>query len=96
MIYGLWTHDRFSYEGRHYTLRDAPFSPGTVQRPPPLLLAGGSPRLLDLVARRAHAWVSVSSPALARSFRRADRSPLHRGPGAIPPRSIAASPPPCC
>ena len=37
-----------------------------MQRPPPLLLAGASPRLLDLVARRAHSWVSVSSPALSR------------------------------
>ena len=66
VIYGLWTHERFSYDGRHYTLEAAPFAPKPVQQPPPLLLAGASPRLLDLAARRAHAWVSVSSPALAR------------------------------
>jgi alkanesulfonate monooxygenase SsuD/methylene tetrahydromethanopterin reductase-like flavin-dependent oxidoreductase (luciferase family) len=65
VIYGLWTNDRFSYEGEYYSVRDAPFEPRTVQSPPPLLLAGASPRLLDLVARRAHSWVSVSSPGLA-------------------------------
>ncbi len=65
VIYGLWTHARFSYQGKHYTLREAPFEPRPVQDPPPLLLAGASPRLLDLTARRAHSWVSVSSPALA-------------------------------
>ncbi len=65
VIYGLWTHERFSYEGRHYRIDDAPFEPRTVQRPPPLLLAGASARMLDLVARRARSWVSVSSPGLA-------------------------------
>lgn len=65
VIQGLWTNDRFSYEGEYYTVRDAPFEPRTVQRPPPLLLAGASARLLDLVARRAQSWVSVSSPGLA-------------------------------
>ncbi len=66
VIYGLWTHERFSYDGQHYSIHDAPFEPRPVQRPPPLLLAGASPRLLELVARRAHSWVSVSSPALSR------------------------------
>ena len=86
VIYGLWTHERFSYEGKHYALHDAPFEPPTVQRPPPLLLAGASPRLLDLVTRRADAWVSVSSPALARRCveRIADRcAKIGRDPAAI-------------
>lgn len=67
LIFALWTGEGRSFEGRHYRLRDAPFAPRPVQRPhPPLLLAGASPRLLRLVARRAQAWVSVSSPGLAR------------------------------
>jgi probable F420-dependent oxidoreductase len=64
---GLWTHERFSFAGRHWQLRDAPFEPRPVQRPhPPILLAGASPRLLALVARRAQRWLSVSTAAFAR------------------------------
>jgi alkanesulfonate monooxygenase SsuD/methylene tetrahydromethanopterin reductase-like flavin-dependent oxidoreductase (luciferase family) len=65
LICGLWTHERFSFAGRHYRLENAPLAPRPVQASPPILLAGASPRLLRLVARRARQWVSVSTAAFA-------------------------------
>jgi alkanesulfonate monooxygenase SsuD/methylene tetrahydromethanopterin reductase-like flavin-dependent oxidoreductase (luciferase family) len=65
LICGLWTHERFSFAGRHYQLEAAPFSPRPVQARAPILLAGASPRVLRLTARFARQWVSVSTPAFA-------------------------------
>src|SRR5262245_34508759 len=65
VICGLWTHERFSFAGRHYQLRAAPFAPRPVQARAPILLAGASPRLLRLTARRAVQWISVSTAAFA-------------------------------
>ena len=65
LICGVWTHERFSFAGRHYQLHDAPFAPRPVQVRAPILLAGASPRLLRLTARRAQQWVSVSTAGFA-------------------------------
>jgi alkanesulfonate monooxygenase SsuD/methylene tetrahydromethanopterin reductase-like flavin-dependent oxidoreductase (luciferase family) len=43
VILGLWTQESFSYEGRHFRLRDVRLDPRPIQRPhPPIWLAGGS------------------------------------------------------
>jgi alkanesulfonate monooxygenase SsuD/methylene tetrahydromethanopterin reductase-like flavin-dependent oxidoreductase (luciferase family) len=65
LITGLWTHERFSFEGRYYRLVDAPLAPRPVQSRAPILLAGASPRLLRLAARFAQQWISVSTPRFA-------------------------------
>ncbi len=65
LIRGLWTHERFSFSGRHYRLVAAPLAPRPVQARPPILLAGASPRLLRLAARHAQQWLSVSTPRFA-------------------------------
>ena len=66
ILHGLWTQDRYSYEGRYYQVREAPFEPKPVQRPrPPILIAAVSDRALRLAARRAQTWASVSTPAYA-------------------------------
>ncbi len=65
LIEGLWSHERFSFEGRYYRLLEAPFAPRPLQARAPILLAGASPRLLRLAARRAQQWVSVSTPRFA-------------------------------
>jgi probable F420-dependent oxidoreductase len=54
IIKGIFTTAPFSFTGKHYTIQD--FSLGTrpVQQPhPPILLGGGSPRVLALAAREA-------------------------------------------
>ena len=58
IVTGLWAtapDEQFSYEGRHYRLRDAPALPKPVQQPrPPIIIGGGGPRRTPaLVARFA-------------------------------------------
>jgi F420-dependent oxidoreductase-like protein len=49
----MWAGDESAFEGRHYTLGGPVLSPGTVARPhPPILIGGtGERRTLPLVAR---------------------------------------------
>jgi len=50
-----WSEDSFSFEGRHYQLKDCPALPKPLQQPHPPLIVGssGSRRSLDLAARFA-------------------------------------------
>lgn len=41
VLKGLWTEETFSYEGQFYDLKDTKLSPKPVQRPNPILYAGG-------------------------------------------------------
>ena len=42
IVHGLFTDDRFSFRGAHYTLDGADFLPKPVQRPRPPILLGGT------------------------------------------------------
>ncbi len=56
IVHGLLTEDRYSFEGRHYTLHDADLLPRGVQRPHPPLILGGTaigPRMQRLIGRFA-------------------------------------------
>jgi alkanesulfonate monooxygenase SsuD/methylene tetrahydromethanopterin reductase-like flavin-dependent oxidoreductase (luciferase family) len=58
VITGLWTHDPFSYQGKHYQLTEAHFTPNVAK--PPTLIVGGSAtaeRLPRLAARYADEYV---------------------------------------
>jgi F420-dependent oxidoreductase-like protein len=56
VITGLWATpdgERFSYEGKHYRLLDAPALPKPVQRPgPPIIVGGRGPRRTPELAAR--------------------------------------------
>jgi dimethylsulfone monooxygenase len=41
VLKGLWSEDSFSYEGKYYQLRDTRLFPKPIQRPNPVLYAGG-------------------------------------------------------
>jgi probable F420-dependent oxidoreductase len=62
VIAGLLAGGRFQYEGAHYRV-DLELLPRTVQQPLPLFVGGGSPRVLDIAARRAQVVGIVASLA---------------------------------
>ncbi|HVT00501.1 MAG TPA: LLM class flavin-dependent oxidoreductase [Solirubrobacterales bacterium] len=53
IILGLWTEDRFTYQGRHFQIEDAELHPRPLQKPhPPVYVAAISPETFDLVAEK--------------------------------------------
>ena len=48
ILKGLWTEKRFTFEGEHYTITDAPCEPKPVQSPHPPIMVGGSGEKLTL------------------------------------------------
>jgi alkanesulfonate monooxygenase SsuD/methylene tetrahydromethanopterin reductase-like flavin-dependent oxidoreductase (luciferase family) len=53
----LFTRDSTTFEGKHYTFRDAPFAPKPLQSPMPITLGGSGVRVfMRLVARYASCW----------------------------------------
>jgi alkanesulfonate monooxygenase SsuD/methylene tetrahydromethanopterin reductase-like flavin-dependent oxidoreductase (luciferase family) len=71
----LQRNDRTTFEGRHYTILDAPFEPKALQPGGrlPVLIGASKPRMLRLVARHADIWNMVCAPEDgARANRRMD------------------------
>ncbi len=53
----LLTHEVSTYEGRYYRATDAHMRPGPVQQPrPPLTIAAGGTRALEVAARYGDTW----------------------------------------
>jgi FMNH2-dependent dimethyl sulfone monooxygenase len=58
VVDGLWQHRRFSYQGRFYRIEDAVLEPKPVQRPRPVIYAGGeSEAARTLIAGACDAYV---------------------------------------
>ncbi len=54
IVKGLFGPGPFTFEGRHYRVKDLQGAPSPVQRPhPPILLGGGGPRMLRFAGREA-------------------------------------------
>jgi len=70
IITGMLAHGRFSFAGRHYTVRNAVCAPPPVQRPHPPIWMGeaSNPVMLRAIAR--HADVFNSMPVSVEGFRR--------------------------
>ncbi|KIL52802.1 LLM class flavin-dependent oxidoreductase [Jeotgalibacillus campisalis] len=55
---GLWTEDTFSYKGKFYEIENTKLEPKPVQRPNPILYAGGeSPRGKETIVEHCDAYV---------------------------------------
>jgi alkanesulfonate monooxygenase SsuD/methylene tetrahydromethanopterin reductase-like flavin-dependent oxidoreductase (luciferase family) len=52
----LRPHERFSYEGKHYRVRDAVNLPLPVRQPFPIEVGAGGDRMLRTIAREADGW----------------------------------------
>ncbi len=56
IVRAMWTTDRVTYRGRHYSVVDAPCAPKPLQRPhPPILVGAFGDRMFRVVARYADA-----------------------------------------
>jgi F420-dependent oxidoreductase-like protein len=58
VITKLWTADHPSFDGKFYTLKNAPFNPPNLQQPHPPIVIGGKGKkwIMPLVGRYADAW----------------------------------------
>lgn len=58
ILKGLWTEDTFSYNGKYYKIENTKLSPKPVQKPNPILYAGGeSPRGKKMISEYCDAYV---------------------------------------
>jgi F420-dependent oxidoreductase-like protein len=62
ILRALWTEERVTFAGRHFTLHDAVSNPKPVQRRLPLMVGGGGEKvLLRHVARHADVWNNLGA-----------------------------------
>lgn len=57
IIRGLWSHDRFSYQGRRYQVQDAVGEPKPLQTPIPIWIGARLPRSLRMTGRLADGFI---------------------------------------
>ncbi|WP_188208230.1 LLM class flavin-dependent oxidoreductase [Alkalibacillus aidingensis] len=58
VVKGMWSEESFSYDGKYYQIKDAKLAPKPVQKPNPVLYAGGeSPRGKSMISNYCNAYV---------------------------------------
>jgi len=60
ILKGLWSQERFSFEGRHFRVKDALCEPKPAQRPEILIGGGGERVLMGIAARHADIWNNMA------------------------------------
>jgi len=61
IVKGLWANERFSYEGKHFSIRDVAISPRPVQPSIPIWVGGTSELALRRAARYGDGWIAAFS-----------------------------------
>jgi alkanesulfonate monooxygenase SsuD/methylene tetrahydromethanopterin reductase-like flavin-dependent oxidoreductase (luciferase family) len=79
VITGLWSQDPFSFDGEHYQLHDAHFTPRPIQQPRPTLIVGGSARAerLPRLAGRYADEYTITLPSVEQCQAVRARLPSH-------------------
>ena len=63
IVKGMWTEERFSFSGKHYSVKGAQLAPKPVQKPWPTLYAGGESEAgKDLIAAQCDAYLMHGDP----------------------------------
>ncbi len=57
IVRGLWTNERFTYTGRHFTIRDVAIAPRPMQQRLPIWVGGNSDAALRRAARYGDGWI---------------------------------------
>jgi alkanesulfonate monooxygenase SsuD/methylene tetrahydromethanopterin reductase-like flavin-dependent oxidoreductase (luciferase family) len=61
IVKGLWANERFSYEGKHFSIRDVEISPRPLQPSIPIWVGGTSEMALRRAARYGDGWIAAFS-----------------------------------
>ena len=61
IVKGLWANERFSYEGKHFSIRDVAIAPRPLQPSIPIWIGGTSEMALRRAARYGDGWIAAFS-----------------------------------
>ncbi len=63
VIRGAWTKDDFSFEGKHYKVKNIRLMPRPVQSPhPPLWIGAGAPKAIERAGRMGVNFMGLANP----------------------------------
>ncbi len=63
VVSGMWSEERFSFSGDYYNVADAILEPKPVQKPRPIVYAGGeSPRAKEIISKQCDAYLMHGDP----------------------------------